>query len=76
MAEDRFSDGMLIGLLIGIFIGVPLGWIITQAIFRAPSTVIEIPKSPNYSNIEEWGVTRDENGKVSGVVIHREARRL
>jgi len=40
----EFSDGMLIGLLIGIFVGVPLGWLITQAIFKptptAPSSVV------------------------------------
>jgi len=52
----EFSDGMLIGLLIGIFVGVPLGWLITQAIFKptptAPSSVV---------------FDRDKEGKISSI---------
>jgi len=43
MAEDRFSDGIVVGLIIGILVGIPFGWLLTQVIKPAvsgPSSVI------------------------------------
>jgi len=55
MAEDRFSDGVIVGLLIGVLVGVPLGWIIAQTLFKpsqAASSVV---------------FDRDEQGRITGI---------
>jgi ABC-type antimicrobial peptide transport system permease subunit len=56
MAEDRFSDGLVVGLLIGVLVGIPLGWLIAQAMFKPASTA-------SSSVVFD----RDTEGRITGI---------
>jgi len=58
MAEDRFSDGVIVGLLIGVLVGIPLGWIVAQ-IFK-PSQAAQAASSSVVFD-------RDEQGRITGI---------
>ena len=50
-------------LLIVFFVGLAVGYLIRGGTATART----------YSNVEEWEVIKDEDGRVRGVRIHRKA---
>lgn len=60
-------------LLLGIAIGVPLGVVIIYVANRpvASSATLAVPRT--YSNLEEWEIVRDKDGRTKGVRVKRDA---
>lgn len=60
------ESGIVAGALLGLALGIPLGWLIAQAFMQSSQ-----PKQ--FSNLEEWEIVKDRDGRVRGVRVHRTA---
>lgn len=69
------DDWLIIGLVIGFVIGAVVLFVLKpgQPAASYPYTVRPLP-SRTYSNLEEWEIIKDEEGRVKGVKVHRTAK--
>jgi hypothetical protein len=71
-----------LAVALSIAVGIAIGVVITVFFIKPSSTPITfsdyIPTSQGvfYKNKEEWIVERDEEGRMKGLIVNREARRF
>lgn len=68
---DSFDKALFI--IIGVVIGAAVVYYIVRSRIPTAKYVVS-PKT--YSNLEEWEIEREANGRLKGIKVHRKAEEI